>query len=283
MTTIYLVRHGEAEGNAYRRSHGWYDSQLMKKAYQQQLPRLADRFRNVPIDAVYASDIFRARRTVQAVAETHGLEVIPEPGLRELYMGEWEDLTWGELPIRFPEEMDAWQYRPWEVKIPGGETYPQVLERMQKTIFRLAEKHEGKAIVLGSHGAAIRGVLAFYQFGSLLGLPRVSWCDNTAVTKLEVENGEVRVIYANDNSHLNEESSTLASQKWWRDEDEPEDFNMWFRPCNLDDPEEREQLLYYGRELYKNAYKGQVPFDPEEFLKTSREYQAQDPMLCSLP
>ena len=26
MTTIYLIRHAEAEGNLYRRIHGWYDS-----------------------------------------------------------------------------------------------------------------------------------------------------------------------------------------------------------------------------------------------------------------
>ena len=24
MTTIYLIRHAEAEGNLYRRAHGWY-------------------------------------------------------------------------------------------------------------------------------------------------------------------------------------------------------------------------------------------------------------------
>lgn len=26
MTTIYLIRHAEAEGNLYRRIHGWYDA-----------------------------------------------------------------------------------------------------------------------------------------------------------------------------------------------------------------------------------------------------------------
>ena len=26
MTTIYLIRHAEAEGNLYRRAHGWYGS-----------------------------------------------------------------------------------------------------------------------------------------------------------------------------------------------------------------------------------------------------------------
>ena len=28
MTTIYLIRHAEAEGNRYRRAHGWYNSTI---------------------------------------------------------------------------------------------------------------------------------------------------------------------------------------------------------------------------------------------------------------
>ena len=28
MTTIYLIRHGEAEGNLYRRIHGQFDSNI---------------------------------------------------------------------------------------------------------------------------------------------------------------------------------------------------------------------------------------------------------------
>ena len=51
MTTIYLIRHAEAEGNVYRRCHGQYDSLLTERAYQQ-LPYLAQRFADVPLDAV---------------------------------------------------------------------------------------------------------------------------------------------------------------------------------------------------------------------------------------
>ena len=33
MTTIYLIRHAEAEGNLYRRIHGWYDSLITENGY----------------------------------------------------------------------------------------------------------------------------------------------------------------------------------------------------------------------------------------------------------
>ena len=83
MTTVYLIRHAEAEGNVYRRCHGQYDSLLTPRAYEQ-LPYLAKRFENVPLDAVYASDLFRARTTAKAVAAPHGMNVEIRPVLREI-------------------------------------------------------------------------------------------------------------------------------------------------------------------------------------------------------
>ncbi len=35
MTQIYLVRHAEAEGNLYRRVHGWYNSLITENGYTQ--------------------------------------------------------------------------------------------------------------------------------------------------------------------------------------------------------------------------------------------------------
>ena len=96
MTRIYLIRHGEAEGNLYRRFHGWYDSALTDTG-RQQLEYLARRFQDLPLDAVYASDLKRAKDTAQAVAGPKGLDVIIEPGFRELGVGVYEDLPFGEL------------------------------------------------------------------------------------------------------------------------------------------------------------------------------------------
>ena len=105
MTTLYIIRHAEAEGNLYRRIHGWYNSLITEKGYRQ-IAALAARFRDVPIDAVYSSDLFRTMTTARAVYETHGLELHTRPDLREISMGTWEDRTWGEA-ARFDREAYA--------------------------------------------------------------------------------------------------------------------------------------------------------------------------------
>ena len=43
-TTVYIIRHAEAEGNVYRRCHGQYNALLTTRAYKQ-LPYLASGLR----------------------------------------------------------------------------------------------------------------------------------------------------------------------------------------------------------------------------------------------
>jgi probable phosphoglycerate mutase len=49
-TTVYWIRHGEAEGNLYRRCHGHYNS-LITPNGRAQLAALSERFKDVPLDA----------------------------------------------------------------------------------------------------------------------------------------------------------------------------------------------------------------------------------------
>ena len=64
--------------------------------------------------------------------------------------------------------------------------------------------------------------------------------DNTAVTCLEIQGEKARIVFENDNSHLPEEISTLARQKWWKERDGGGgDANLWFRPLNMKKEAER--------------------------------------------
>ena len=61
MTKIYLIRHAEAEGNLYRIAHGWHNGLITNYRGYQQIDALRQRFQDVDIDAVYASDLYRTR------------------------------------------------------------------------------------------------------------------------------------------------------------------------------------------------------------------------------
>ena len=116
MTLIYMVRHAEAEGNLYRRAHGQYDSSLTPKGLRQ-LDALAERFRDTAVDALYSSDLCRTMATAAAVARYHpGLELQPDPRLREVDLGSWEDQPFGDLTYRCPEAMAAFNRLPFSYR-----------------------------------------------------------------------------------------------------------------------------------------------------------------------
>ena len=94
MTGIWLIRHGEAEGNLYRRIHGWTDGSLTEMGFRQ-LPYLTERFRETRLDAVYSSDLRRAMDTARALSEPRGMLLRVREDLREVNMGDWEDKCWG--------------------------------------------------------------------------------------------------------------------------------------------------------------------------------------------
>jgi hypothetical protein len=48
-------------------------------------------------------------------------------------------------------------------------------------------------------------------------MDQVPHCDNTAVTVLEADGSSIRIAEMGDNSHLSDEISTFAQQRWWRE------------------------------------------------------------------
>lgn len=279
-TIVYLIRHAEAEGNVYRRCHGQYDSLLTPRAYEQ-LPYLAKRFENVPLDAVYASDLFRARTTAKAVAEPHGLTVEARPVLREIDMGDWEDLTWAELPLSWPEEYARWKSRPWDANPPHGESVMAAGSRMLDGVRGLVRENEGKSIAVVTHGSAIRGALTIAHGYRPEQMGEIGWGDNTCVAKLEFDGPDkVEVVYENDASHLPAELSTFASIGWKDSRAMPSTMQLWFRRADPLDKGDADKIVAFMRELHRRAYGTDAGLDPDALLRDVARAQKVSPRAC---
>lgn len=270
MTTIYLIRHGEAEGNLYRRCQGHYNSLITDNGYRQ-IEALAKRFAGIHVDAVYSSDLFRAKTTARAIYQTKGLPLQVDPRLKEVGVGTWEDTPWGKLDrtnhdslARFTRCDESWSNE-------GAETYPQVRQRMREALAEITANHPDQTVAVISHGSAIRTVVSSY-----LGVPilQVPHCDNTAVAKLLAEDGRVTVEYHGDNSHLTDEISTFARQSWWR-KNGGTDAQMWFRP--MDFQKEAEIYCACRREAWLTIHKTMENYDEAKFLQDAMNQSSYDP------
>ncbi len=231
MTTIYLVRHAEAEGNLYRIAQGHYNGIITPRGYTQ-IAALKKRFEAVHIDAVYSSDLFRARTTARAIYEPKGLEVRLDRELREVNMGSWEGKTWQELTMADPQQMYNFNRDLSKWQIQGGEAVSHARDRMIAALKRIAAENEGKTVAVVSHGAVLRIVLGTLQGLSLQELGQTPHGDNTAVSCLTWEGNALTVLWRDDNSHLVEAGlSTFAKQKWWKSE-KMFDNGQYYRPMD---------------------------------------------------
>jgi len=270
MTKIYLIRHAEAEGNLYRRIHGWYNALITPNGYRQ-IAALEERFASVHVDAVYSSDLFRTMTTASAIWRPKGLPLHTMPELREVHLGDWEDESWGwtaqfdgENLLRFNAFDPTW-------RAPNGENLEEVRNRMEKAIRKIAADHPDQTVAVFSHGTAIRCVQAAFYGLSVAEGGKLGHSDNTAVTLLEFDGDQVNVVYADDNSHLSEEISTLARQDWWRDKGASvHQKNLWFRPLDVCGSE-AEYYFEARREAWKSIHGSMEHFDGEKFLKAAQE------------
>lgn len=203
MGLFYFVRHGETAWNAEGRFSGSTDVPLSDVG-RRQAHLLAERFRGMPVAALYTSPLRRALETARVVGEALGLTSMVDARLTELSYGKWEGHTFAEIPHADPAFYQEWERDPARLAPPGGETGVHLLERAMPFLAELAEDYPSGHVVVVCHKTVCR--LLACQF---LQLPLAEYrsrilMDNAAVNILETD-GETWMVKAlNDSSHLHQ-------------------------------------------------------------------------------
>jgi broad specificity phosphatase PhoE len=159
MTTILLARHGETDWNRDGRWQGHSDTPL-NDAGREQAQRLASELSDV--DAVYSSDLARARETAEIIAERLGAEVRLDPRLRERGFGAWEGRTSAEIEAAFGDEHARWLAG----DSPGAadaERFDEFGARVQQFVAEVLDRHADETVLVVAHGGSLRAVQALAQ------------------------------------------------------------------------------------------------------------------------
>ncbi|CAM3831916.1 histidine phosphatase family protein [Alkalicoccus chagannorensis] len=204
MTTIYLLRHGQSEGNKEHIIQGQSDFALTA-AGKKQAELAASSLQDVHFDAVYSSDLTRAFATGQAVSEKKNMPLEASPLLREVFLGPLEGRTRKELIEMYPEL----EHKSIVTSgIPGTENFDDLTERCQTLVNSWLEKHSGATIAALSHGGFISILLMYMIAGDMWHqLNRPFLIHNTGITKVFIdEMGQAKFHYVNNTAHLDHES-----------------------------------------------------------------------------
>lgn len=276
MTRLYFIRHAEAEGNLFRRAQGHWNGKITPLGFKQ-IDALAERFKDIKIDAIYCSDLDRTVTTSGAILRGRELELHKTERLREINMGVWEGEAWGKLTNEFPEQMKNFNNDLSKWKVPGSEDYETVQARITAAVRDIVAEHEGQTVAIVSHGMAIKVFLMGIMGVAAADSASMMHGDNTSVSLVDVDGDKMTVEYYNDNSHLGEELSTFAKQKWWRDEDGKDDSDM--RYVCLDPRNEEDARFYLScyRDSWCVAHGTDSGFASSVYLSSARCHAGKDP------
>ncbi len=288
MTEIYLIRHTQAEGNRYRMMQGDWDGGVTELG-RIQIEALARRFAEIPLDAVYSSDLYRAVATAEAAARRDGLPIRTRPGLREINIGPWEQKFFGNVCYHEPELAERFMFDSEHWYLEGAETFAQVRDRAYAELVSIAEENEGKRIAVVSHGVAIRCIMWAVTGIPLSNVAENPICKNTGVTKLLWDGERFRVEYMNDASHLPEQIQTNWSAVGdVRDElFRPKEDRQYYRDCYADAWRVAHgNLDGYSAEVYYSAAKRHHAQAPGSVLRLYRKEEPiglvdMDPKRCA--
>jgi len=154
-TTTLLLRHGETPLSTERRFAGRGDIPLTDEGLRQ-AAAAADRLAaRGGIDVIVTSPLRRTRQTAEAVARATGVPLVADDGLVETDFGEWEGMTTAEASQRWPEEVSAWMHSV-DVAPPGGESFADVILRVNAALDRLLAEYQFRTLLLVSHVSPIK-------------------------------------------------------------------------------------------------------------------------------
>ncbi|MDP9152099.1 MAG: 6-phosphofructo-2-kinase/fructose-2,6-bisphosphatase [Myxococcota bacterium] len=152
--TVWLTRHGESEFNVLGRIGG--DSPLSEagRAYARTLADVVRQRIGLHV-AVWTSSLRRTMETADVV----GLPYRAWRPLDEIDAGVCDGMTYAEIEATMPEEYTARELDKFRYRYPRGESYQDVIQRLEPVIFELEREH-APVLVVG-HQAALRALYAY--------------------------------------------------------------------------------------------------------------------------
>ena len=208
MTEILVIRHGETDWNIDKRLQGHIDIPL-NEAGRRQVAALGEVLADEGIDAVFASDLQRARATAQAVADVAGLPVEIDAGLRERCYGAFEGLRHPDIEEKYPQAYRLWKAREPDARYPAGEreaeTMREFYQRSVDAVQRIVADGKYRKVAIVTHGGVLE-CLHHWASGTEFAQPRTFDIFNASVNRLHWDGERARIRSWGEIGHLNRET-----------------------------------------------------------------------------
>jgi phosphoserine phosphatase len=197
---VLLIRHGETIWNLQRRCQGFTDIPLSETG-EAQARMLAAALKPSPLGAIISSDLIRARRTAEIIAEPHKLTPKTDARLRELNQGDLEGKNIQDMLADHPALLKQWMETPAETTMPGGESIRSVQARAWRAIEDLQRTYDNSLIAVVGHNLCINSIIC-RAIGLDLNNFRRLRLENASISELEFMSHGPVLVRVNEINHL---------------------------------------------------------------------------------
>ena len=200
MTNIYLTRHGQTEWNVVKRMQGHKNSDLTELG-QKQAAALGLALKDIQIDKIYCSSSQRTLDTARLIKGNRNIEIIPTDDLMEISLGCWEGHTFDEVEAQYPEKFDNFWNHPEKYVPIDGETFEDVRNRTAKVMKLIAEKENGKNILVVTHGIVLKTIYTYFMNQDIAEVYNSQHPRSTCLCHVIREDSVWKVMKWNDTDH----------------------------------------------------------------------------------
>lgn len=159
---LYFVRHGESDANIQHVISNRESPFGLTEGGKQQARALAEKLKDVPITAIYASPVLRARETAEILSQAFHLPYQVTEALREYDCGILEERSDEEAWRLHREIAEDWTIHHNYLRKPeGGENFLEIKKRFVPLIESVAQDdlHARQYILFVSHGGLLQLIL----------------------------------------------------------------------------------------------------------------------------
>ena len=157
MKELYFVRHGQTEWNAIRRMQGQWNSDLSALG-QAQADVNGRLLSDLSIQYMVASPLDRTQQTATIIDQHLGISFATDDRLKEWDCGDWSGEMWDDLSEKWPREFADWHADQFHCRAPGGENYPDMIERATPFLEELLGT-DYTTVAIVSHGMIGRAMI----------------------------------------------------------------------------------------------------------------------------
>jgi len=202
MKKIYIIRHGETDYNKKGMVQGSGIDAPLNDTGRAQAQAFYEKFKDVDFDKIYTSKLVRTGETVSGFI-TDGKPVEVVDGLEEISWGNQEGVAFTpETSTIYQETTKRWTEGELDLKIEGGESPVEVMERQKKAMDYILNQ-DGETILICTHGRAMRILLTWLLKYPLTQMDNFEHT-NTGLYILNYTGELFSLETFNDTSHLSE-------------------------------------------------------------------------------